>query len=101
METPTTPQPQQVPDILTQANRERFNRRVRVGSLILGYLLICVMIGAGYMQYSQHKEIGKNYCYACGLFEGKQCTTKYFTEQELKSYGADKLRQDLADSNGK
>jgi hypothetical protein len=96
------PQPSDsIPPILLAINKEKFNRRVRVFSLVLGYLLIFVMVYAGYMQWKQSHDVGTNYCYACGYYNAKQCVTAYFTDAQLKANTSEELRRQLGVMNAK
>jgi len=74
-----------IPDILTQASKERFRRRVMMGSRLIAIALILAIFWIGYIQLSYAKEFnemkskhGSNaFCYYCGLESGRSCSCNY------------------------
>jgi len=76
---------QEIPDILTLKNKERFRRRLLISSRVIGVLLILSIFFVGYIQIkyvgkinSIKTEHGKlAYCYLCGLENGRSCSCNY------------------------
>jgi len=48
-----------IPDILTQASKERFRRRVMMGSRLIAIALILAIFWIGYIQLSMLKNLMK------------------------------------------
>ncbi len=90
------------PKILLAESRERFNRRTKVWTTIAMFILLGIMLWAGYQNYSVHKQIGTNYCYACGYYEGKSCNAVYFQPETLyNSTLKEEARRQLAEYNAR
>jgi hypothetical protein len=77
---------QEVPDILTQANKEKFRRRMVIASKGIGILLVLAIFWIGWIQIAYMKEVNqlkaeygpKAYCYLCGKENFKRCDCQYF-----------------------
>jgi len=87
-----------IPDILTQVSREKFRRRVMIGSRVIAVALILAIFWIGYIQMSYAKEFndmksehGANaFCYYCGIESGKTCSCNYLrpgqSSKEIKAW---------------
>ena len=71
-----------IPDILKLESKEKFRRRLLIGSRLLAFVLILAIVFFGYVNYQFGDLVSKSPCYACGLYEGKKCDYMYFTEYE-------------------
>lgn len=94
-----TPEPI-VPDILTQVSKERFRRRLLVGSRLIALALILVLVWWGWIQINYAKILAEDPCYACGYYYGKQCEPKYFTDIDIAAAGGmENLLKELGKHN--
>lgn len=79
-----------------------FNRRIRLWTTIGIWVLLFIMLFAGWQQFSFRERVGTNYCYACGYYEGKTCSPFYFDDYIIRN--ATLLEQNLkilAENNAK
>jgi len=80
-----------IPDILTQVSKEKFRRRVMIGSRLVAVALIIAIFFIGFVQIKYVKEFnemraeyGSNaYCYYCGLEKGKSCSCNFLQPGEV------------------
>lgn len=82
-----------IPNILTLANKEKFRRRLLISSRILGVLLIVAIFWIGFVQVQYMKDVNKikaeygslGYCYLCGLENGRSCSCNYISDIEMSN----------------
>ena len=82
-----------IPDILTLANKEKFRRRLLISSRILGVLLIVAIFWIGFVQVQYMKDVNQikaeygslGYCYLCGLEAGRSCSCNYISDIDMRN----------------
>ena len=82
-----------IPNILTLANKEKFRRRLLISSRILGVLLIVAIFWIGFVQVQYMKDVNQikaeygslGYCYLCGLENGRSCHCNYIPDIVLNN----------------
>jgi len=99
----------EVPDILTLANKERFRRRLLIGTRVIATLLILSILWIGFVQVKYVKEVNQikseygsvGYCYLCGLEAGRSCTCNFVPEliHEKDDFSWKDYLQDIANQN--
>ncbi len=78
----------EVPDILTLVNKEKFRRRLAMGSRVIAIILILAIFFIAFVQIKYVKEIndyrskyGSRWsCYLCGKEMGRSCTCNYLPQ---------------------
>jgi len=53
------------------------DKTIKLLMLIPIYILVATLLVFAWNQYHFQKEIKGNYCYACGMYQGKQCVQLY------------------------
>jgi hypothetical protein len=99
----------EVPDILTLENKEKFRRKLLVGSRILALLLILAIVWVGYVQMTYANEVRQikeqygslGYCYMCGLETYRKCDCQYIPDVQniLNPTNYSKLSLEMAQHN--
>jgi hypothetical protein len=66
-----------IPDILIQANKEKFRRRLLISSRLLAFFLILALIYVGITMNANNAKIAARPCYYCGYIYGRMCSQQY------------------------
>jgi len=79
------PKKQNIPDILTLVDKEKFRRKTIIATKLIAVGLVLAIVWFGYVNYSYAKEINSYmtkygpmaHCYLCGLENYKKCECQY------------------------
>lgn len=86
-------------DYLSAVSKEKFRRRLLIGSRILSFFLILGLVYWGYTYSIYGDKVSKNPCWACGYYVGMKCEPVLFTPQEIAAAGKENLLKQLGDYN--